>query len=711
MYNTQDFLDLFNALTYDNGSNVDPILYSIAMSERAKAISFFKNTLDQIAFGSQDYKNLRVLLINWYSTFRAFTRAQQLTTDVHSMPSDYLNELFFSFGFTLGNTLRFIPKSNRDSFFLGLVDMYKTKGTPKTLFDFLEIAGLPNVELLEYWLMKQPADNEDGYDVVFKGKVLESNMSIQLLSQNAVVDYEQMIENDPHWFMTREQLNQCFKTEKIQFPSKSPYFSVRFAYDVDDMAAGIAYLHRIVMDNYKAWVAHGKSQAWEASQRTIKSECNMDLSILEVFLGCNYMINERYRFAEILNPPGTDLYWAGDSTATIRTVIDLYEALVSSDNTSRAQIDIKRAYWNSLFTISVEDNSFTPYVSNPGALIYELNPGFKDLIDDYIFSGKDDTLLYYLFDDLTLWAAEQIGGYAPYIGLYTLDVTQQSYVMNAINFFKPYRARMAYAEKGIIVGNRLFDQLLVEDEGEWLDVIKGEDYDIADSSSIIIIDSTAAVQYTWGSSRSKWDLGSRFDIGASTDDFTLEIEDTYDDIYNIHRFHDGYITDSTQCYYNWKYLDSTNMTHMMSVGGFVDFDRGWTFDRPAVCDYFEMIYYDPGELFYITNRDPVPLSSVAGDSQIIITFSNDLYVPSVTDDTFYVYDDGIDRTVNVDLEQFNIVTFDCSLNITKDASINVDYKYIYINTLDPTVITDSPDFILWTDIIEIDWDTDDWVLW
>ena len=149
MFTINDFINL---LKYFKGTTVeiDEKLIISAESALATTTSLFNDNIDTQAHLSDDYKRLKSFLIPWYSSIKSFINIQKTASDIRSLPESHLNTLLNSFGFT--DALDHISAGNKVDFFYDLVNLYKIKGTPEAIERLLEYFGIPDIELIEYWL-------------------------------------------------------------------------------------------------------------------------------------------------------------------------------------------------------------------------------------------------------------------------------------------------------------------------------------------------------------------------------------------------------------------------------------------------------------------------------------------------------------------------------------------------------------------------------
>ena len=573
MFTYQDFLNIFAFLKTGATANLDPNTLKLAQSEQANTKTFFAATIDQATFGSDDYNRLRNFLVDWYSSHRTIVSTQKNVSDIYSIPEAHLNELFYSFGFDVGDALKNLPYDNKIILFYDLVNLYKIKGTPLSIFKILNYFGVPAVELLEYWLVKDSSGQ-----LAFKAEqVLSYPEGPGITSSNIDFDY---VLNDPHWFLTRTEIENLISSQKLSLPSKTPYYGIRPTFSMDNIIATEAYLSRKSQDDYTTWsITHSLT-------RDINCSLGYVVAFLELYLGLIYAFNTYYA------PEG---HLIGDFLCYNNTTLETYEQILAEYQTlkkranSRADFKDRMVVLRNLFDRNITTNFLSLYPGGAGELLAIIYPDFKAEIDYYFLASKEEEVVRLLFSDLGTWLRNNLDLIASSIVSYCLDFDTYSlnYVQKAIDFFKPYRARLQFVEKIFNIGTPLEDSCVCEDLGlvEITSEIYTEDYDTADSHSSFLEDSTSGDVYYC---REHFDSGSYFDIGASIDiDPPIDISDEYLDHYNVHP------SDSTAYVHSGYTLDSSsNVVYAFQDGGFVNYDEGWTYDSPFVSDILQITVID-----------------------------------------------------------------------------------------------------------------------
>ena len=595
MFTINDFFNLMEYFKSGNAGTTDPNLIITAEDSKAKTTTLFNESIDLTCHSSDDYKRLKGFLTSWYASIRTFNSTMQHATDVRSLPEDHLNTLINSFGFVDG--LEKLGKSNKVDFFYDLVNLYKIKGTPECISRVLGYFGISNVELYEYWLK---------YDNL--GKLVfhpESVISDPLYSVIAAdVDFNDMIMLDPHWFLTADQVNQLFSTNKIAFPSKSPYFGIRPIIQISGGAsfASLVDLYRIVQESYLSYIG-GNPPVKDYTVQFL----SLNVSILDLYCGIIYLIS-------LLHPKTHDssdenfLIWDGTFPTTLSDIETFNDSVTLRINSNtRDQVAANKILYDDYFS-RLRTTNFLSTSATAGNLLTTINPDLKAAINSYFSSGDGTTLLKQLLNDLSSWMRQNIGSTSIDLASLILGFESIDYLMDVINFFKPYRARFVLGESVYLIKNPALDSVISEDLLGPMTIIENAiDWDTADSAPCCL-DSTSCVYY----SRETYDCGSYFDVGASMDTKTeteIYIRHEIEDIYNYHKDSENLIVDETSVDYivtelddfivsdtkSDKYISSVftgditgEKYFFLQDGGFIDFDFDGVFDAPQISDVCEI---------------------------------------------------------------------------------------------------------------------------
>ena len=520
-------------------------LKALAKSDQATAQNLMDVVVDQLAYNSPDWQRIKNFLRDWYASHRTMTTYQAGISDPHQYPNDQLDELFRSFGYNYSTILK-NPTTNeipqgKVNFFLDLVNLYKRKGTPQALIDVLQYYGITDVDVYELQLQFEEREAKDLNDLIFKGKVAAGTSGDK---SPIYLPFTFLTDRDPHWLQTEAQIRQLYTQNKINFPSTSPYFSVKpiFNEEATDAATGI--LSRRVQDQYDTWDSAGRPDEGLIAvlpQDAVISILGMTSSMLTVYLSCIYTFNKSFSVGEtaprFICYDGTNI----DS-------VDIMEEFRDLTDTKIFTRDEWKARWiEYLDTFSrVLPSNFLQTYNDAGDYLAILNPSVKTQLDG--LAADNITVLGTLLRDLGEWVRNNISyGFInmSYI-LFGLD-SFFAELSEVINFWKPYRARLVPLET-IQFTNRLFNSIIIDDSmvtdieeniHEW---VTGDSLPCCtdqgiDSTTPVCIDSTATNRYY---SRETYDCGSWHDIGAVTDmpqEVFIEFQDNIHDALRCPRFY------------------------------------------------------------------------------------------------------------------------------------------------------------------------------
>jgi len=587
MFSIDDFWKIFDLLKGETVTGLTSVTRSVAHSEEGSASNLFSNVIDQTSFDTPDYNRFRDFLINWYASHKTVTGVQSQVSDPFSIPDTHLDELFRSFGFNYSTKLTGSLEAvnvNKVNFFLDLVNLYKVKGTPGGLLRVLQYFGLPGVDILEYWLQKNTAG-----ELIFKSEVIASSTTLET---SVEIPFDILTETDPHWMMTETQILQLAEEQKINFPSKSPYFGIRPTYETGPTTAIVS---RIVQDQHQEYDATGSI----VSQNAKISLTNSTVSFLELYLSSVYIFNKNYTSGTDDNP-----FICYDGSSIVYTdIIEEYNSLMTVPYSRAIREARLKQYFNN-FT-RAQSLNFFKNISTADVELTKINPTLKSELDVIAQTESAADMLISLLLDIATWVQENI----------TLGSLNLAYIVfgspaiishlgDVINFFKPIRARMLTTEV-IAIQNRLFNTIQLADSCSFDVDLTILDWETANSmpccaDPVLWCPDSTAYQYY---SRDTYDCGSFYDIGAAYDkgehDLTIETT-THDTLICIPQ-------DSTSSVYSGMYDSTSNLSIIQEIkdaagfpdanisevhyqsGGFTDFDEGGTFDCMGGFDNFQVL--------------------------------------------------------------------------------------------------------------------------
>lgn len=569
MFTIDDYWKILDVIQGETVEDITEAVEAIAKSEKSVSDKYFSTIIDQIAYITDDYNRIRNFLRDWNASFRTIATFQTQITDVYSMPNDQLDELFQSFGYNYSASLR-DPVTNEPllqkvNFFLDLVNLYKIKGSPETLVRVLQYYGFNQVDVYEYQLQFDDRPGKDSNALMFKGNIVAGTSGDK---SPLYLPYDELTIGDPHWLYTEDQIRTLFTLNKINFPSTSPYFSIKPIFDEVTTYLSIAMLSRVVQDQYFAW----QSSGIPPEKNAIATITGDKVSILALYLSCITIFNREWS----VGVPDMGNFLCYDGTSTVVTdIIDQYN-IITGKPSSRLDQKQKLAQYYDLFTRE-DVRNFLQNSTDAETILAVLDPSFYANLNSV--ADVNQNILASLLVDLGNWMRSNLSYGFMNISYALFGVgSLYSLLRDVIEFFKPYRARIVPLEM-LEFKSRLENTIIIEDKLDTIDVLF-DFYDYCTGNSapccadptLVCPDSTDAFQYY---SRDTYDCGSFYDIGIVVDkDPFIEYFDTYRDSL-VCSFNN---TDSSAIVTSEVLFDSTSYFYYYQTGGFAKFDDGGNFD-------------------------------------------------------------------------------------------------------------------------------------
>lgn len=517
-------------------------LKAIAKNEQTTSQRLFDVVIDQIAYNSPDWQRTKNFLRDWYASHRTITSYQANISDPYELPNDQLDELFRSFGYDLSTILR-DPVSNeapqgKPEFFLDLVNLYKRKGTPQALVDILQYYGISDVDIYELQLQFEERESKDNDDIIFKGKIVAGTTGDH---SPIYLPFRFLTDRDPHWLQTETQIKNLYDQNIINFPSQSPYFSVKPLFDEEATDAATGILVRRVQDQYEEWDDVGQPDEGVLAvlpQNAVITILGETVSMLTLYLSTIYTFNKEFA----VGAPASSFICYDGTNIDSSDIMDEFREITGEKAANRADWLLRWNEYLDTFSRAINLN-FLQNHDGPGSAGYFLNilhPSVKAQLDG--LATDNIAVLGTLLRDLGEWVRNNISyGFInmSYI-LFGLD-SLFAQLSDVIDFWKPYRTRLVPLET-IEFRNRLFNSIIVEDSflmdinQDVHDFVTGDSEPCCteqgiDSTTPVCIDSTSTNRFY---SRETYDCGSWHDIGAVTDmpqEVFIEIQDSiYDSL-------------------------------------------------------------------------------------------------------------------------------------------------------------------------------------
>lgn len=486
MANLNDFWELVNVAGGGTSTDLTRVLDSIVKSDRGKIDTFFTNVIDQLAFNTEDWKRLRSFFIDIYAAHRAISTQSANISNPSNLSNDELDELFRSFGYPESTILRDYdnnPLPTKIALFLSLVDLYKIKGTPRSLLEILQFYGITKLDIFEFWLQKDTPNS-----LFFKGDVITGT---SVNPDSLALSFDLLTAGDPHWLLTEQQILALDQINDINLPSKSPYFAVT---PIVEFGSETPAFIRIVHDQYEAYKNFGTIPPQNA-EIVILGEVT---SFLELYLSCVYQFQKLWNVGY---KGDRYLCYDGDTTSSI-IISQEYDSIIAPPIT-RTNTPVKLLAYYNQFTRETPRH-FLQNKDDAGIILNQINPSLKTELDN-LTDNKED-ILESLLRDLGVWVRNNIGFGFVNAGYITFGLKNLfDDLSGVINFFKPYRARLVLIEK-LLFNTRLFNNIRIDDDTIFP---SGEDTIIHDwitansspcCSSDFPVDSTSDICFETGTS-------------------------------------------------------------------------------------------------------------------------------------------------------------------------------------------------------------------
>jgi len=524
----EDFWKLLDEIQGEETDLTDAVK-SIAKNEKTVSENLFTNIIDQLAYNSPDYIRIRSFLRDWYAAHRSLTTFQANVSDVYQMPNDQLDDLFQSFGYKYSTDIR-DPISNNSSlnkinFFLDLINLYKIKGTPKALVDVLQYYGIVDVDLYEMALQFEDRIDKNPEDLVFKGRIVSGTTGD---TSPIYLPFDLLTQGDPHWLQTESQIRNLVDQNVINFPSQSPYFTVKPLFDEEATDAATGILQRKVQDQYDLWEAGGflpEDTNPILPQDAVITITGDQCSLLTIYLACIYIFNKEY---EVGAPANRFVCYDGTNENSV-DIIDEFRNLTTIKPLNRTDQKSRYLQYLEEFTRDIGEN-FLQTHEDAGYVLGILNPTVKSNLDG--LATDSNVMLGTLLRDLGEWVRSNVSyGFInmSYI-LFGMD-SLFGQLREVVEFFKPYRARIIPLEM-LQLRNRLFNSIVIDDSISFDEEVTVYDYLVGDSvPCCLTADATCSALV---SPREYYDCGSYHDIGAVTDvaeNVQITLVDTYRDYF------------------------------------------------------------------------------------------------------------------------------------------------------------------------------------
>jgi hypothetical protein len=600
VFTIDDYWNIFKKLKGED-IELDPNIESLIKSEKELVSSFFSSTVDQIAFNTESYQKLKTFLVDWYTAHRTLITIEKNVNDIYFLPENNLNELIRSFGFDFD--LSVLNRTTKINMLLDLCNLYKSKGTPQSLYKILNYYGYSGIDIVEYWL------KFDNYgDLILQPTIVYPLPPNQKGKRLEPLNYKTFLElNDPHWMYSRIEILRKHQTSAIKLPSLTPYFGLYYNVYLNKLSMAIAIINRYCQNNFMTWYNTGVKPTKDIR---ISSTWKY-VSLLELYLGCiftfinvfkdqsfgmPYNLEENSNQAIYADTPSDVLVYTerGDSNYDYNILFytgdqtNVNNILLETDpiyKRSFTRLEKKTKY-NLFMNKLVYDQNLKFFQSTNEIEEYltALNPVFKQTIDDILGTEGETKFLIGLLKDLSNWIKTNIGyDYASIDELVT-SLLQDVEMKKIINFFKPYRARIIELKQFFPFD---MEEVIPEDYCKEPDVMEMFfDWDTASGKPCCQEEELLCGEDSTGTnfySRETYDCGNLYDRGAG-DDIEILIPIIIEEIPDV-LFCMG---SDEECRFDGGYsLDSTGDINIaFQSNGFSDYDCEGFYDCPTGYDLF-----------------------------------------------------------------------------------------------------------------------------
>jgi len=435
---------------------------AVGKSNKTRTEDYFTNVIDQTSFNTADYKRLRKFFVDLFGTLRTKSTLTSQVTDPHSLSNSDLDELFRSFGFKYSTILRGVdenPLEQKVQFFLDLVNLYKIKGTPRSLVEVLQYFGITEVDIYEFFLKLK-----SNGDLIFDGNAVAGT---SLNPPNLIVPYTNATLGDPHWIYTESQIKLLNAINKINLPSKTPYIGVSPQVSLENAETSI--LQRMMQDQYLLYSGGGTLPL--NAEITFYGEVR---SFLELYLSAIYKFNQLY----FVGSENQRFVCYDGSNSNYIEVIDDFKTLSNTIPASRADQKLKyQAYINTYTRLTV--TNFLVDRNTCGDVLNTINPALKNALD--LDVNPYETLTS-LLSDVNRWVRNNLGLGFINFGFVLFGMADFFRELKpVIDFFKPYRTRLLLFEN-LQVNSRLFNSIITEDSFSFDAEITNLDFITSNSS-------------------------------------------------------------------------------------------------------------------------------------------------------------------------------------------------------------------------------------
>ena len=423
---------------------------SLLVEVKTKVETYFKEVVDQPVYKTNDYLRLRRFLIYWYASFNTLCVQEKKVSDIDFIDKGYLLR---SLGYELYNEHSDI---HQKTLCTELSDIWAQKGTHLAMSKMMSMLDINSFTLYEYWLDLDYSDNQLRFTPVAV-QDLSYNTGTLALDPPPVKPYSSVVENDPHWYMTEEEIREAEQSGDLSMPSLSPYVGLVSANDwVKNSKYVNAYADRICNDTYNDYLTNPNFNLrnYQKYYFYITSE---NISLLELYLAIGYTYNTYYNRTNI-EPRDGITERVPQFNGSTEILYDEVQFVTEFNRTYRRSyarkekdqlLEEAKVKWQTL-------NPITCWTYEEcKQILQDISPTIYDLCNTMLSSNQGYDLLIELLTMFDYYISHDTGLTA-YTSLFMLFDPLKEYrdkIRKVFDFFKPIHTRLLDAMSYMIISD------------------------------------------------------------------------------------------------------------------------------------------------------------------------------------------------------------------------------------------------------------------
>jgi hypothetical protein len=243
-----------------------------ALASREKIRNYFDNVLapGSYAYNTHEMSMFKKMTIDWASTTKTFQDTMKHASDAFSLDEDDVDKAIRGFGIDFINRKTVKNLLTRQFFLLALTDLYKIKGSSKSIVDSLAHCGLHNCIMREYWIERVPHSYKN---IEMRGiacgkwkQKVEAESYVWMDDQNRYHDtlltwdnfeQRQLDIGEPHWWYKSQEIVdiEWSSTTHLKLPSITPYFGVSFLPDIQKINTALGIIEKLLSEQFNSYLS------------------------------------------------------------------------------------------------------------------------------------------------------------------------------------------------------------------------------------------------------------------------------------------------------------------------------------------------------------------------------------------------------------------------------------------------------------------------